>query len=660
MEKAKIVQLTVLQAKSKEAVRNWMNCDLNLETDEQGELIYKPFLIRTNFFSFFRCLIDNIDSVNPKILGDCTEINQDVKNERKELVRRNIERTKSKLKTNINFLQNSSIWIRFCDNGDWDGSDENNKSDEIKESSEEFHWFEALKLYEFKPAKEYILYQLRTRLQNYLDVIGDEGHGVHITPVIYSDEVVFRDFFLKEQNSPTFKFLATNESNEDFQTNDITLRVLLVDDRISKSVEQQPISECDKDCIICSDKDSCKLRVINSLISGRFILDDQKKESFKKHTYWDADNVKSFVLDSIKISHIWDVNQISKSLIQKQNADSIKVQLDKNLQENRSCVQILGVRDLETALSLMSCCKFDIILLDYLLGERSINETERTYSTELFEFLSYDFKKGKDAPAIIEMLKNNNLELGDDQLNEFQDIVKLNRGPIDRFWIVPMTSYNSSFISDLQRKHVRLIDHRWNISQGADPINTPWRFLHKLNEFIDLQLRSCVFHMEQLLRFLKYTCDYSMEFNKKAGVMNFYDFQSFMGAEYATFMQLYGNRLPIKRDAINETKSNATDNKSAFATYIWDNFYRNPDYYDAIELNRLAHRFYYQASTMYNDRAGRQRLNEAFANLDFFVRTNNRIKEILKLTNHKDLLPLTDGNNGLAYLRTVIAECTKD
>lgn len=630
-------QITVVEGMTKEGIRAWINENLTVNS---------PCLIRTNFYSFFHCLLDNVESDSSILCGKDIPVSE----ETKELVKRNIVATKKKLEANMNFLLNSSIWVRFCDNGNWDGASDETKSNDIKLALEEFEWFNNLHLYEFKAAKEYIEYQLRAQNQNYLAEIGE--HGVHITPMIYSDEVEFRNFFLGYKSSLPlkFKFMAHNEG--EFYAEDVDLRILLVDDKISTRNDREnasSIKKCD-DCTKCDKSDSCKLKVIRSLLRGEFIPED-KRGAFKQKTYW-ALSVESFVVNTTTIPEIWSIDKKNGKL--KPNDVGEKINIENNVNANHGGVQIIGVRDLDTALCMMSFCKFDIILLDYLLGPRSNDDPTRTYSTELFEFLSYRFEKEEAVPEILEMLRKTS-SFSDEQLKEFQNNVKLNRGPLDKFWIIPMTSYNSSFITDLQRKHVRLIDHRWNISQGADPINTPWKFLYKINEFVDLQLRSCVFHINELLEFLKYNCEDFDELSKsKNNKPDFYDFQSFMGAEFADFMRRYGNRHLIQRDAVTELGEKRTENKSLLSTCVWARFYNDRNYRTEIELNRLIQRFLHHVATMHNDRFGRQRLEEAFGQLCFFIESNKKVQKCIDKSDlfkgfHDSLRTMRSHMEGILY-----------
>ena len=461
---------------------------------------------------------------------------------------------------------------------------------------------------------------------------------------------------------------------------DIALRILLIDDKVGGDPEgtddcrkkerinikkaagkKFKIKKCDK----CPKYKECKLHTIKRLMDDGKSGDEKGKifdqigeteqgKLKKDYFYWDEQNIECYYCPTIYIDFIDDEAEIPS------NCEGINVYSDKkdkkskkNLLDihcdfkssidssDRNHVQIVGVRDVRTALMLLSKYKFDLVFCDYLLDKTSDDSSDqREYANQLFEFLSQDHDK--ETQKLKAKLKHDVLD---------------NRGPLGRLWIMPITGFNQTFIQDLYRNKINLIDYRWNICNGADPITTPWQFLYHLNKFIELQLRMCVYRKEQLLQFLMITCMDLKEMESKNGKISFDDFKSIMGSEYATFVQLYGNKLTIKRDAYIHGSS---DDKSVFATDIWHHFYAKKDYYDVIELNRLAHRFYHQASTMHNDIEDRKSLNKAFGSLRFFLITNGEIRKAI--TDKNDLEPLfSDDVNvcGLGFLQKVIAQLSQ-
>lgn len=473
--------------------------------------------------------------------------------------------------------------------------------------------------------------------------------------------------------------LTNNQASECWKKEYVSITEL--DGSSDKKLE---VKSCNK-CSGCTNNRTCKLLTIKRLMDDGAANDGKgevfteigqlcKKENYvlkerlkRDYFYWNEQDIdcyycntiiKDFIDDSTEqkaIGKFKEINVYSESPNHSKdnNKESLNISCSFEPSDNSkdigNNVQIVGVRDVRTALILMSKYKFDMVFSDYLLDHKEAESVDqRDYANQLFKFLSREFKS----------------ESCNTLLNKLRQKVLDNRGPMGKLWIMPITGFNQAFIQDLYRNKINLIDYRWSISNGADPITTPWQFLYHLNRLIELQLRMCVYKREQLLGFLLITCNDLKELedrkreNKDLSFEN--EFKSIMGSDYATFMQLYGNQLPIKRDALIKNTQDTVDDKSVFATYIWNHFYQREEFIDVIEFNRLAHKFYHKASTMYNDSRGRRRLNEAFANLDLFIRTNKRITEIIgNKDNHLSTL-IHDKERGLAYMKKLIAIITQD
>lgn len=320
-------------------------------------------------------------------------------------------------------------------------------------------------------------------------------------------------------------------------------------------------------------------------------------------------------------------------LIDSKNNNVIRKSIDK--------VQIVGVRDVRTALLLLSRYKFDMLFIDYLLDKKEggNNENGREYSIQFFEFLSTDYDKKAKEEKDEEKKKKYQL------LDKLRRAVLDNRGPLDKLWIMPITGFNSPFIQTLQNKNVPLISTRWHIENGADPITTPWQFLVKLNQFIELQLKGCVYNIEQLISFLTFSganlkraYPYKEKYPYKKNTYlrrklyrnynppmpdcRFHEFQAFMGAEFSNFISHFGARPVIRRDAMIEGED--ITNKSVFSTYVWNKFYTGDDSNKndkeaLFALHNLMQIFYQVAATMPEDRNGVLRLRESFRRLRYYI-----------------------------------------
>ena len=304
---------------------------------------------------------------------------------------------------------------------------------------------------------------------------------------------------------------------------------------------------------------------------------------------------------------------------------------------------------MRTALLLLSRYKFDMLFVDYLLDKKDEGggESGREYSIQLFEFLSEHY----DKKATNEKEKDEKIKHKYKVLEKLQHAVIDNRGPLDKLWIMPITGFNSPFIQTLQNKTVPLISTRWHIENGADPITTPWQFLVKLNQFIELQLKGCVYNRDMLLKFLAISginIKRRLPLSKKKTSREmalFHDFQDLMGAEYSNFMMRFGARPLIRRDAMTGEEGQQLDKKSVFSTYVWQSFYTDRGdnneikriKKDLFSLHNLMQIFYQVAATMPEDRNGVLRLREAFRRLRYYVDTNDLERLLTEEETRKNL-----------------------
>lgn len=476
---------------------------------------------------------------------------------------------------------------------------------------------------------------------------------------------------------------------------DVTFRALFIDDKvcnedkrrfvkladfIKEQSEKIEVIRCEgkKKCSDCDAKPQCKLKTIKQLMDDDQIKDNLGLfEGVGKNTdyfYWKESGVETYYCPTIIEDFVdnddgldfsdfdagINVYSESKKLGKEKEEEENKRKKDKainvkcdfapkiyNEEDKNLHVQIVGVRDVRTALLLLSKYKFDIIFSDYLLDKKDKDSSEREYANQLFEFLNQkqitdeqkkeyqELKKIKYGGSLIDNKKEPFKHVSKrNALETLRHDVLDNRGPLGQLWIMPITGFNQTFIQDIYRNGVNLIDYKWNISNGADPITTPWQFLYHLNKFIELQLKSCVYRMDHLLRFVKNNCEGIIKLDyQRRGNLGFLEFQSFMGAEYANFMRRYGNRHLVQRDAVTDRNDKSLVDKSVFATYIWNYFYANSEYRDEIELDHLIQRFLRHASIVHNDRSGQQRLEETFGQLCFFIDTNEKVQTIIEKDN---------------------------
>ena len=602
----------------------------------------------------------------------------------------------------------SSIWFRWCKN-----------DSEVNSALEDFAYFKSLHLYDYDSAKENFDYSIRLLNENHLfQVDGGGGHYGYITPILHGDETKSRETLLKNcfeadnesknkhEKDVTYKFF--NEFH------DVTMRILVVDDKVgdcelcdgtkTQKKWHSIINEDDKspasisiiECSECSNK-QCKLKTLKQL------MDDGKNTTKEKifegiggdndYFYWKEENIKTYYCPDVILDFIDDPEEQQKldgyTDIQVIDAekDKTKANQEKSLvikvgdgsspspdgsspspdgfskspkfvdfKSDDTCVQLVGVRDVRTALLLLSRYKFDMIFFDYLLEKKKEKSSDRDYSIQFFEFLTGNIekktKKEISNPQQPTSEDKNILERAK-ILESFRRAVLDNRGPLDRFWIMPITGFNETFIADLSRNGIPLIGSKWHINNGADPITTPWQFLDKLNRFIELQLTGSLFTFNKLMTFLQYTGEeLESKFHvseEQKGKIGFEEFHAFLAAEYSSFFSKYGSKAVIKRDAtvgeIGESAITTDDkkdlsSKSVFATYVWKYFYRKRPIHSSdneekkkkmlFSLHSHMLEFYQTATIMRNDHHGMLMLRESFRRLRYFIDVYRLVDEYVK------------------------------
>lgn len=109
---------------------------------------------------------------------------------------------------------------------------------------------------------------------------------------------------------------------------------------------------------------------------------------------------------------------------------------------------------------------FDIILLDYLLGESEISKALKAYGHEFLLEMATVSENG----------------------------AKLRRGPAGRFWIYPISSFPNAFTDKLRQLNIDGSNRQWFIANGGDPISTPELFCSNFYRLILRQITEYYLH----------------------------------------------------------------------------------------------------------------------------------------------------------------------
>jgi hypothetical protein len=489
---------------------------------------------------------------------------------------------------------NSSIWIYYLNIN-------NGKEERIQDIIHSVKRSAELKLYNNINAREYIDFHLRVQSQNFLT---GSGHAQDVTPIIYSDELQRRE----ELNTlPDFDFFFDESKlSGDLKNKRITLRILLVDDKINfKNGEDT----------------NCKAKIIKELLELKFDYEKQKNVCWRTYESNSDHAIEIFQMGCGSGCPGCIKRQFKQT---KDFFDQIRNNYDKT--------QIIAVKNIKTARKLLVCneFRFDLIMMDYLLDKKKDKNgkelEEREYATEFWgdgTFKYFEFTKEEIEKKFNEKQRNKYLNL-----RETYTIIKSNRGPMNRLWIFPITAFNQTFIDDLRNRGIRLNDYYWYLSRGADPINTPFMFIYTLNKFLQLMLSEAIFSLFDLSIFLKK----SIEKWKKLKEKDIEKWKKLneseksekvrilMTTEYIYFINQYAMHEQIERDL---------DAGSLFAHYINENFFEK-EKHALIKISDSIRRFYH--SLAYGEDGDYLKAQERlFRMLDLFKsKIQNDSKELLK------------------------------
>lgn len=122
--------------------------------------------------------------------------------------------------------------------------------------------------------------------------------------------------------------------------------------------------------------------------------------------------------------------------------------------ENNFHIAIECVTCIDDLLERIGSKRYDVILLDYLLGEKGVG---REYSYELFK-----------------------------ELEERKDTLKI--GPDNCLYFIFISSFVHAIQERLEEQHISRNDEKWFIGRGACPLNTPEIFLYNLHRCMEKKI----------------------------------------------------------------------------------------------------------------------------------------------------------------------------
>jgi len=121
---------------------------------------------------------------------------------------------------------------------------------------------------------------------------------------------------------------------------------------------------------------------------------------------------------------------------------------------------------------------YDIILLDYLLGENTKDKTKaREFGSDFLKILNKTFDENKKS-------------------NPDDNKIKNNKGPLGHFWIFPISVFSYAMLDEIHQQGLGHISNHWYLSAGADPVNTPQLFRYNLYRFMNLQIKTAPINLD--------------------------------------------------------------------------------------------------------------------------------------------------------------------
>lgn len=296
-------------------------------------------------------------------------------------------------------------------------------------------------LYYTTAANVTLEFQLRMLKNSFLAKMSERGHSEVVTPFKFHSETQ-----MKRKLRDEMDFLTRIWSGHESLISALKWRLLIVDDQAGNQQsddEEKTASLKKKKWVISSLPSTKDYKVPDCKVSKQELIERPFVKLFKR---LDIENYRKSKFPKLAI----DVPPTNKD-------------------EEKS----FGV--IKFALDSMKEKTYDIIFLDYLLGDKSENNPEREYG---FNF-------------ILDLLEDNRLSRP-----------RLRRDVTGKYWILPISSFPHALPDKIKQLGISHLHEIWHISQGGDPITTPYLFAYNLLRFIKQKIGDFFLYPSALRRFL--------------------------------------------------------------------------------------------------------------------------------------------------------------
>lgn len=210
-------------------------------------------------------------------------------------------------------------------------------------------------------------------------------------------------------------------------------------------------------------------QVLPVVFTSETLMQSKAESNIKKlsdYKIWKKNNplqVKVLLVDDFAYKKLKVKNEKAEESLDKKNSNFSKKQLLKRVWEEFNAS--LGEINLK-------------IELDITVKENpEIEGLKGEYYDVIL--LDYNFNKEKNG---VDFLRDIIYNEGTNNTTK-----KVN-GPFGVPWIIPISSFTNAFIDEMRNKGISFIDEHFELSRGADFINTPYLFLYYFTEVIKRQL----------------------------------------------------------------------------------------------------------------------------------------------------------------------------
>ena len=339
-------------------------------------------------------------------------------------------------------------------------------------------------LYEANVSIEYIKHNYNMLSISELPKTKSSSHAKEISPFKFHSE-----YKMKKEAKKIY-----NEINQIINNHTVELDILLVDDYANKE-----LSGIKSSFKICDVTISTEIRKRCSKLPLQKVINKEEKYT------------------QIRIPNTFTKKYILENLIEKFGFGNLKIKIQST---NNSNV-------IDDAILQMEGKTFDIILLDYLLGENKKTGTR---------------EKGEEFIVRLNPASENNKKKEQEKLKKHTLLGK--------HWILPVSSFNDAFSSKMTDEGIEKISNSIYIFEGADFINTPGLFLYHLLKLIQLQLNIAIVRKKDIINFILENLQGEDNANKQDNKDNL---RTKARRLYGLFMHKFGMREALLADAENDS-----------------------------------------------------------------------------------------------------------